>query len=170
MPLALAIQPPLETSRPFIDELPKDALRRTIRDLMEAPDSTTEASPEVGALFDVAVITRRCLGRHWPEQTPADRAEFTRSVASLLASTLRETLEFAGGIRYTTQSTSGPLVTVRAEVDLEGRTPAALELRAHRVRGRWLLNDFVVDGTSFVAQHRARLEHALARPAVSRVS
>jgi hypothetical protein len=40
----------------------------------------------------------------------------------------------------------------------------------HRARGRWLLNDFVVDGKSFVAEHRARLEHALAGPAEARLS
>lgn len=166
MPMALDMQPELETSRPYLDELPKEALRRTIRDWLESPEPLGEAD----ALFDVPVIVRRCLGRHWPLQSPAERASFADLLAGLLADTLRETLGAASRIRYTAQSASGPLVTVRAEVARDGGAPAALELRVHRARGRWLLNDFVVDGKSFVAEHRARLEHALAGPAEARLS
>ena len=42
-------------------------------------------------------------------------------------------------------------------------TAGLLELRVHRVQGRWLINDFVVDGDSFVAQHRARIDRSLRR-------
>ena len=166
MALALDMQPALETSRPYLDELPKEALRRSIRDLLESP----EPSDQVDTVFDVPVIARRCLGRHWPLQPPAERAAFTEALAGLLADTLSQTIGAASRVRYTTQSASGPLVTVRAEIARDGGAPKALELRVHRVRGRWLLNDFVVDGTSFVTQHRARLEHALAGPAEARLS
>ena len=166
MPLTLDAHLALDALRPFADEQPKEAIRRTVRALLEAPEPTAE----VDALFDVPVMVRRCHGRHWPEQTPAERAESSRSLGTLLATTLRATLDSATRIRYTGQSASGPLVTVRAEVTLEGRPPAALELRVHRVRGRWLVNDFLVDGASFVAQHRARLEHALVQPVAGAVS
>jgi len=166
MPLALETSPALETSRPHLDELPKEAMRRTIRDLLESP----EPLADVEAVFDVPVIARRCLGRHWPTQSPAERTEFVDALAGLLVDTLRDTLGAASRIRYTTQSASGPLVTVKAELSRDGGAPAALELRVHRVRGRWLLNDFVVDGASFVAQHRAHIEHALAGPVEARLS
>ena len=166
MPLALETSPALETSRPHLDELPKEAMRRTIRDLLESP----EPLADVEAVFDVPVIARRCLGRHWPTQSPAERTEFVDALAGLLVDTLRDTLGAATRIRYTTQSASGPLVTVKAELTREGGTVAALELRVHHVRGRWLLNDFVVDGASFVAQHRAHIEHALAGPVEARLS
>jgi ABC-type transporter MlaC component len=166
MPLTLDAHPALDATRPFADEPPKEAMRRTVRALLEAPEPTAE----VDALFDVPVMVRRCHGRHWPEQTPAERVESSRALGALLASTLRATLGSASRLRYTGQSASGPLVTVRAEVALEGRPPAALELRVHRARGRWLVNDFVVDGASFVAQHRARLEHALVEAGAGAVS
>ena len=166
MPLALATLPALETSRPYLDELPKEAMRRTIRDLLESP----EPLAEVETVFDVPVIARRCLGRHWPTQSPPERAEFTDALAALLVDTLRDTVGPASRIRYTTQSASGPLVTVKAELAREGGASATLELRVHRVRGRWLLNDFVVDGMCFVAQHRADIERALAGPGEARLS
>jgi ABC-type transporter MlaC component len=160
MPLALETLPALETSRSHLEELPKEAMRRTLRDLLESP----EPLAEVDTVFDVPVIARRCLGRHWPTQSPAERAEFLEVLAGLLVDTLRHTVGAASRIRYTTQSSSGPLVTVKAELGRDGGAPAALELRVHRVRGRWLLNDFLVDGASFVAQHRASIERALAGP------
>jgi ABC-type transporter MlaC component len=166
MPLALATLPALETSRPHLDELPKEAMRRTIRDLLESP----EPLADVETVFDVPVIARRCLGRHWPTQSPAERAEFTDALAGLLVDTLRDTLGAASRIRYTTQSASGPLVTVKAELTREAGASASLELRVHRVRGRWLLNDFVVDGMSVVTQHRAHIERALAGPVETRLS
>ena len=132
MPLALETSPALETSRPHLDELPKEAMRRTIRDLLESP----EPLADVEAVFDVPVIARRCLGRHWPTQSPAERTEFVDALAGLLVDTLRDTLGAASRIRYTTQCASGPLVTVKAELSRDGGAPAALELRVHRVRGR----------------------------------
>jgi ABC-type transporter MlaC component len=166
MPLTLDAHPAFDTTRSLTDEQPKDALRRTVRSLLESAEPTTE----VDALFDIPVIARRCLGRHWPERTPAERVEFSRSLGALLATTLRETLESASRIHYIGQSASGPLITVRAEVAGEGRPPVALELRAHRVQGRWLVNDFAVDGASFVTLHRARLERAFGRPVAEALS
>ena len=166
MTLALETLPALETSRPYLDELPKEAMRRSIRELLES----SEPLADVETVFDVPVIARRCLGRHWPTQSRAARAEFTDALRGLLVDTLRDTLGAASRIRYTTQSASGPLVTVKAELTREGGASAALELRVHRVRGRWLLNDFVVDGASFVAHHRAHIERALAGPVEARLS
>lgn len=153
MPLTLDAPPLLDTSGHIDDDKPTDALRRAVRSLLETAD------PEAAdALFDVPVVARRCLGRHWPERTREERAEVSRSLCHLLAATLRTTLESASRIRYVGHSASGPLVTVRAEIAAADRTAATLELRVHRVQGRWLVNDFSVDGASFVAQHRARLE------------
>src|SRR5262249_12173230 len=151
---------------PHLDELPKEAMRRTIRDLLESPEPVAD----VESLFDVPVIARRCLGRHWPMLSPAERAELVDALAGLLVDTLRDTLGAASRIRYTTQSASGPLVTVKAELARDGRAPAALELRGHRQRGRLLLNDFVGDGASFVTRPRALLEPALAGPVEARLS
>jgi ABC-type transporter MlaC component len=166
MRLALDPQSALETSRPYLDDRPREAMRRTIRGLLESPQPLAEAD----TVFDVPVIARRCLGRHWPTRSPAERAEFVNALAELLVDTLRDTLGAASHIHYTTQRATGPLVTVGAELFRGGRKSAALELRAHRVRGGWLLNDFVVDGVSFVARHRARLERVLVGPAEARLS
>jgi phospholipid transport system substrate-binding protein len=143
---------------PVPGEQPKDALRDAVRSLMES----SEPAAEAGVLFDVPVMARRCLGRHWPERTPAERADFMHSLGPLLATALREPLLAATRLRYAGQSATGPLVTVRVEVTRE-RGTGVLELRVHRVGGRWLINDFAVDGASFVAQHRARLEKSLSR-------
>lgn len=154
MPLTLDAPPLPDTASPIHGDKPTDALRRAVRFVLETAD------PEVAAdaLFDVPVVTRRCLGRHWPDRTREERTAISRSLRHLLATTLRATLESASRIRYLGHSASGPLVTVRAEVAAAGRTAATLELRVHRVEGRWLVNDFSVGGASFVTQHRARLE------------
>ena len=144
---------------PVPGEQPKDALRDAVRSLMESPEPAADA----GVLFDLPVMARRCLGRHWPERTPAERADFMQSLGPLLATTLREPLLAATRLRYVGQSATGPLVTVRLELTRERGGSSVLELRVHRVGGRWLINDFALDGTSFVAQHRARLEKSLSR-------
>ena len=74
-----------------------------------------------------------------------------------------EPLSAATELRYTGQTASGPLVSVRVELTRARGTAGLLELRVHRVQGRWLINDFVVDGDSFVAQHRARIDRSLRR-------
>jgi hypothetical protein len=71
MPLALDPQPALETSRLCLDELPRQAMRRTIRGLLESPEPLGQAD----TAFDVAVIPRRCLGPHWPERRRRRRGE-----------------------------------------------------------------------------------------------
>ncbi|HEY5726549.1 MAG TPA: ABC transporter substrate-binding protein [Methylomirabilota bacterium] len=116
---------------------------------------------DTARIFDVAVIAKRCLGRHWPDHSPAQRAEFARSLGGVLARSLGETLEDASEVRYVGQSASGPLVTVNCEVAAKGRTPAGLELRLQRLGGRWVIEDFAVNGTSFVSRYRAHLEDTL---------
>lgn len=148
------------SSMPVPGEQPKDALREAVRSLMESPEPAAEAN----GVFDVPVIARRCLGRHWPERTPAERDEFSRALGPVLVAALREPLLAATRLRYTGQSASGPLVSVRVELARERETTRVLELRTHRVGGRWLVNDFLVDGDSFVTQHRARIERDLSRP------
>jgi ABC-type transporter MlaC component len=159
--------PPLpDTADPIGDDKPTDVLRRAVQSLLETADPETAAD----ALFDVPVVARRCLGRHWPERTREERIEVSRSLRLLLATTLRATLESASRIRYLGHSASGPLVTVRAEVAAEDRTVATLELRVHRVGGRWLVNDFSVGGASFVAQHRVRFERVFGASGVEALS
>lgn len=142
---------------PIPGEQPKDALREAVRDLLESPDPTPEG------LFDVPVIARRCLGRHWPERTPGEREDFSTALGPLLVTALREPLAAATGLRYIGQTASGPLVSVRVELSRARGAAGLLELRVHRVSGRWLINDFVLDGDSFVTQHRARTERSLSR-------
>ena len=157
MPLLLDTPPSLPPT-PVPGEQPKDALREAVRDLLESGEPAAAER-----LFDVPVIARRCLGRHWPERTPEERQDFSAALGPLLVTALREPLTAATGLRYTGQSASGPLVSVRMELARARGTAGVLELRVHRVHGRWLINDFVVDGESFVAQHRARIERSLSR-------
>jgi ABC-type transporter MlaC component len=149
--------PPSLSPTPVPGEQPKDALREAVRDLLESPE------PVADALFDVPVIARRCLGRYWPERTPEERQDFSAALGPLLVTALREPLTAATELRYAGQSASGPLVSVRVELTRARGTAGLLELRVHRVQGRWLINDFVVDGDSFVAQHRARIDRSLRR-------
>ena len=154
MPLSLDAHAAVDGAAHVFDDKPTDVLRRAVVSLLEAG----EAGPAVDALFDVPVVARRCLGRHWPERTREERAQISHELGLLLAMSLRATLESASHIRYVGHSASGPLVTVRAELAAGSRSPAALELRVHRVQRRWLVNDFAVDGASFVAEHRVRFE------------
>ena len=121
----------------------------------------TVSDEDTTRLFDVPVIAKRCLGRHWPERSAIQRAEFARSLGGILARSLRETLEDAAEVRYVGQSANGPLLTVSCEVAAKGRAPAGLELRLQRLGGRWMIEDFAVNGTSFVARYRAHLEDTL---------
>ncbi|HKZ08973.1 MAG TPA: ABC transporter substrate-binding protein [Methylomirabilota bacterium] len=150
--------PPRQSPMPVPSGQPKDALREAVRDLLGSREPAA-----ADALFDVPVIARRCLGRHWPERTPEERQDFSAALGPLLVTALREPLTAATGLRYTGQSASGPLVSVRVELTRERGTAGLLELRVHRVHDRWLINDFVVDGESFVAQHRARIDRRFSR-------
>lgn len=166
MPLTLGAHSASPATYPRHGDTPTDALRRAIHSLLGA----AEPAGMVDTLFDVPVVARRCLGRHRPDRSAEERADLSRPLGQLLASTLRGVLASASGIRYLGWSASGPLVTVRAELAADGRPPAALELRVHRVQGRWLVNDFAVDRVSFVAQHRARLESRFGAPAPAAIS
>ena len=73
MPLTMLLTldaPPLpDTADPIGDDKPTDVLRRAVRSLLETADPETAAD----ALFDVPVVARRCLGRHWPERCQSGR-------------------------------------------------------------------------------------------------
>ena len=86
------------------------------------------------SLFDFPDISRRALGRHWTDRTPAEREEFTRLFTDLIARTYIGKIDrYAGeSIAYVGEHVDGDEASVRSRVVTAKGSQIPVEYRLHR--------------------------------------
>jgi phospholipid transport system substrate-binding protein len=109
-------------------------------------------------IFDFSETARRSLGRHWQGRTPAERDEFVQLFSDLLERTYMSKIETYGGekIQYNGDTIEGDQAKVQTKLVTKGSGEIPVEYRMHKVGGRWLVYDVVIEGVSLVANYRTQ--------------
>ena len=125
---------PTETVKSRVDD--------ALKSLSQTANPTAEASERRRAdirraadtLFDFPDMSRRALGRHWPDRTPAEREEFTRLFTDLIARTYIGKIDrYAGeSIAYVGERVDGDEASVRSKVVTAKGSQIPVEYRLHR--------------------------------------
>ena len=116
------------------------------------------------SLFDFTEMSRRALGRHWENRSPAEREEFVRLFTEVMArSYLGKIDRYAGeSILYVGERVEGDLAAVESRVVTAKKSEVALEYQMHRVGdGRWLVYDVVIDHVSLVGTYRSQFNRII---------
>ena len=116
-------------------------------------------------ILDVEEISRRSLGRHWDERTPAERAEFTQAFASLLERAYIAKIQTYTGERVAVlgDTVEGERATVKTRIVTRQATEIPVEYRMLRRGDRWRAYDIVIDGISLVANYRVQFDKVIKR-------
>jgi len=116
-------------------------------------------------IFDFPEISRRSLGRHWQQRTPAERDEFTRLFADLLERSYISKIEGYTGekILYAGDTIEGDQATVRTKLVTKQGTEIPLDYRMHRASERWRAYDVSIEGVSLVANYRSQFNGVIQR-------
>jgi phospholipid transport system substrate-binding protein len=115
------------------------------------------------ALFDFTEMSRRALGRHWTDRTPAERQEFVRLFTDLIAVAYIGKIDrYAGeSIAYTGERVEGDTASVRSQVVTAKGSQIPVEYRLHRVNESWTAYDVLIENVSLVGTYRSQFDRII---------
>lgn len=115
------------------------------------------------ALFDFTEMSRRALGRHWAERTPAEREEFVRLFTELMARSYMGKLDRYAGepIAWIGERVDGDLAVVQSRVVTAKGSQVPVEYRLHLVGDRWAVYDVLVENVSLVGTYRSQFDRII---------
>ena len=108
-------------------------------------------------------MSRRALGRHWTDRTPAEREEFTRLFTDLIARTYIGKIDrYAGeSIGYVGERVDGDEASVRSRVVTAKGSQIPVEYRLHRVNDEWSAYDVLIENVSLVGTYRSQFDRII---------
>jgi phospholipid transport system substrate-binding protein len=137
----------------------------------QAPGGTPEAAEQrrneirrvADTLFDFPEMSRRALGRHWANRSRAERDEFVKLFADLMARAYLGKIDrYAGeSITYVGERVEGDVATVDSRVVTAKKSEVPIEYRLRRVGDRWAAYDIVIENVSLVGTYRSQFDRII---------
>ena len=154
---------PTETVRSRVDEA-LQSLSKTANPGAEASERRrADIRRAADTLFDFPDMSRRALGRHWTDRTPAEREEFTRLFTDLIARTYIGKIDrYAGeSIAYVGERVDGDEASVRSQVVTAKGSQIPVEYRLHRANDVWSAYDVLIENVSLVGTYRSQFDRII---------
>jgi phospholipid transport system substrate-binding protein len=152
-------------------ETVKSRVGEALSSLTQTSDPGTDASEKrraeirkaADALFDFPDMSRRALGLHWKDRTPAEREEFTRLFTDLIARTYIGKIDkYAGeSIAYVGERVDGDQASVRSNVITPKGSQIPVEYRMHRANDTWSAYDVLIENVSLVGTYRSQFDRVI---------
>jgi phospholipid transport system substrate-binding protein len=102
---------------------------------------------------------------HWRERTPQEQQEFVGLFKDLVESTYINRLETSAQekreIQYVGEQLDGSRAVVKTNVVTRRNQQVPIEYRLHKVDGRWLIYDVLIEGISLVNNYRAQFNRII---------
>ena len=154
---------PTETVKSRVDEA-LQSLSKTANPGAEASERRrADIRRAADTLFDFPDMSRRALGRHWTDRTPAEREEFTRLFTDLIARTYIGKIDrYAGeSIAYVGERVDGDEASVRSQVVTAKGSQIPVEYRLHRANDGWTAYDVLIENVSLVGTYRSQFDRII---------
>ena len=154
---------PTETVKSRVDEA-LQSLSKTANPTAEASERRrTDIRRAADTLFDFPDMSRRALGRHWTDRTPAEREDFTRLFTDLIARTYIGKIDrYAGeSIAYVGERVDGDEASVRSQVVTAKGSQIPVEYRLHRANDGWSAYDVLIENVSLVGTYRSQFDRII---------
>jgi phospholipid transport system substrate-binding protein len=154
---------PTETVKSRVDEA-LQSLSKTANPGAEASERRrADIRRAADTLFDFPDMSRRALGRHWTDRTPAEREEFTRLFTDLIARTYIGKIDrYAGeSIAYVGERVDGDEASVRSQVVTAKGSQIPVEYRLHRANDVWSAYDVLIENVSLVGTYRSQFDRII---------
>ena len=109
--------------------------------------------------FNLRLMSRRVLGKHWRRAKTPDRAAFVEQFKNLLLRTYSTVLvSYAGQAVTLLPSRVRPdqkRVMIRTAVDAGGTSPISIDYAMYATNGEWKVYDVTIEGVSLVVTYRS---------------
>jgi phospholipid transport system substrate-binding protein len=154
---------PTETVKSRVDEALQSLSQTSASSGGAAERRRAEIRRAADTLFDFPDMSRRALGRHWTDRTPAEREEFTRLFTDLIARTYIGKIDrYAGeSIAYVGERVDGDEASVRSQVITAKGSQIPVEYRLHRANDTWTAYDVLIENVSLVGTYRSQFDRII---------
>jgi len=154
---------PTETVKSRVDEALQSLSQSATPSAAATERRRADIRRAADTLFDFPDMSRRALGRHWTDRTPAEREEFTRLFTDLIARTYIGKIDrYAGeSISYVGEHVDGEEATVRSRVVTAKGSQIPVEYRLHRVNDEWTAYDVFIESVSLVGTYRSQFDRII---------
>jgi phospholipid transport system substrate-binding protein len=117
----------------------------------------------IGSLFDYSEMTKRALGRHWRELSPADRTEITGLFTDLLEHSYAGKIESYNNekVLYVREDIDEDYAEVKSKVISVKHDEFSVNYRLLNENGKWRVYDVVIEGVSLVSNYRSQFNRII---------
>lgn len=163
-PTAARAQSPTEQIRQQVDQI--------LRTLQDPAFRTRSASDRHAAIrgvadqiFDWTEMSRRALGPHWQQRTPAQREEFVPLFTDVLERAYVSKIESYQGerIQYRGETVDGDHAVVRTTIETPKGQSIPVDYRMLRSANGWKVYDVEIANVSLVANYRTQFNDVIRR-------
>ena len=114
-------------------------------------------------IFDFVEMSKRALGRHWDQRTPAERTEFARLFTELIQRSYFSRIDEHGTEKtiFRGEAMDGDHAVVRTTLLLARGNRMPLDYSMRRTGDRWRVHDINLDGISLLANYRSQFNRII---------
>ena len=169
LPLSLLSVPaawagaPTDQLRDGIDRVFKILGDPDLRGDDKAAQRKTAVTRVAREFFDFGEMSKRALGRHWDQRTPAEREEFARLFTELIQRSYFSKIDEHGSEKtvFRGETMDGQHAVVRTMLLLAHGAQMPLDYSMVNASDRWRVYDLSIDGISLVANYRAQFNRII---------
>ena len=160
---AASAGPPTDQLRDGNDRIFKVLGDPELRGDEKAARRRAAVSRIAGEIFDFGEMSKRTLGRHWEERTPAERLDFTRLFTELIQRSYFSKIDEHGSEKtvFRSETVDGKHAVVKTTLLLARGTQMPLEYSMISAGDRWRVYDLSIDGISLMANYRSQFNRII---------
>ena len=116
-----------------------------------------------GEIFDFGEMSKRTLGRHWDQRTPAERQDFARLFTELIQRSYFSKIDEHGSEKtvFRSETMDGDHALVRTTLLLARGVQMPLDYSMLNASERWRVYDLSIDGISLIANYRTQFNRVI---------
>jgi phospholipid transport system substrate-binding protein len=155
--------PPTDQLRDGIERIFKILGDAEMRGDGKAAQRKAAVTRVAGELFDFGEMSKRTLGRHWEERTPAERQDFARLFTELIQRSYFSKVDEHGSEKtvFRNETVDGNHAVVRTTLLLARGVAMPLDYSMHKASERWRVYDLSIDGVSLIANYRSQFNRII---------
>jgi phospholipid transport system substrate-binding protein len=155
--------PPTDQLRDGIERIFKTLGDPDLRGDEKASQRKTAVTRIAGEIFDFTEMSKRTLGRHWDQRTPAERQDFARLFTELIQRSYFSRIDEHGSEKtvFRGETVDGQHAVVRTILLLTHGSQMPLDYSMQNTGDRWRVYDLSIDGISLVANYRAQFNRII---------
>ena len=155
--------PPTDQLRTGIERVFKLLADPELAGDAKAPQRKTAVTRIAGEIFDFGEMSKRTLGQHWDQRTPAEREDFARLFTELIQRSYFAKVDEHSSEKtiFRSETVDGNRAVVRTTLLLGRGAEMPLDYSMINAGDRWRVYDLSIDGISLVANYRSQFNRII---------